>query len=98
MNEIAIFFTSLYYNLTSVFRIRKRIWWQNQAFLFYDWRQFVSSKEQEVYWMSIPERNRKILMEYMLGVAWGAFNERIVCQMVDMYTKIAEQHPSNKKE
>lgn len=83
-------FSIFWHRITRWLYHAERLKWVDRARRYPMYDAYMNSSSRHSFWLQMPFRDRVILTEYLLGIAWGRFTDAHVLFFVDLMTANAE--------
>lgn len=83
-------FSIFWYRITRWMYYTERLKWVDRARRYSTYDAYMNSSNRHAFWLQMSVRDRKILVEYLLGIAWGRFTDAHVLFFVDLMNANAE--------
>jgi hypothetical protein len=84
-------FSIFWHGITRWLYRTQRIQWVERTKRYPLYNEYMSAKSRASFWMQMSYRDRVILTEHLLGVAWGRFTDSHVIFFVELISANAQR-------
>lgn len=84
-------FSIFWHGITRWFYRKQRLLWIERAQRYPMYGQYINASNRSAFWMQMSYRDRIIVTEYLLGIAWGRFTDAHVIFFVELISANAKR-------